>query len=114
MKARSICARQTEIMSTMLQQLCELYTQDFDLIFQRDTDPIDLFCQQHNIQVQTELLSQLKEFYESVLSGRESVRDLINMGLEYVPGAERDPRTWLPPLIKYLEGRIAASEGRTT
>ena len=101
-------------MSTMLQELCQLYTQDFDLIFQRDTDPIDLFCQQHNIQAQEELLSQLKEFYEGILSGRKSIRDLINMGLEYTPGTERNPQTWLPPLIEYLDERIAISERKKT
>ena len=99
-------------MNSMLQELCELYTQDFDLVFQPGTDPIDLFCQQHDVQAQEELLQQMKEFHQGILSGTKSVLDLVNMGLEYIPSTERDPRTWLPHLIKYLEGRIVISERR--
>lgn len=50
-----------------LEEFWRLYNQDFDLIFARDTDPIDLFCQQHNEQVQRALLRELKSFYDGVL-----------------------------------------------
>jgi hypothetical protein len=98
-------------MNDMLRELCELYTQDFDLVFQRDTDPVDLFCKQHNLQAQQELLGQLKEFYDGVLSGRNSIGDLVEMGLEYVPEGDRSLASWVPRLIKYLEGKITMSNG---
>lgn len=94
----------------ILQKFCQLYGQDFDLIFDQDTDPIDLFCQQHSLQAQEELLGQLKDFYEGVLPGRNSIRDLVEMGLEYVPEGDRSLRTWMPRLIKYLEEKIAISK----
>ncbi len=37
-------------MARMLPKLCELYIQDFDLIFQEPTDPIDMFCQQYDLE----------------------------------------------------------------
>src|SRR5271166_6449396 len=45
-------------MMTMLQELCKFYTQDFDMIFERDTDPIDLFCQQDPVDAQEVLLDE--------------------------------------------------------
>ena len=42
-------------MARMLPKLCELYIQDFDLIFQEPTDPIDMFCQQHDLEDQEAL-----------------------------------------------------------
>lgn len=39
-------------MTDMLQEHCIRYTQDFDLLFEHDTDPIDLFCQQHDAEQQ--------------------------------------------------------------
>ena len=91
----------------MLRELCMLYVQDFDVVFERDTDPLDLFCKQHNKRAQEHLLNELRSFCSDVLAGRRSVRDLVGMGLEYMPGDEHHPETWLPKLVKYLEERIA-------
>ena len=95
-------------MSAMLREFCMLYVQDFDVVFVRDTDPIDLFCQQHSKRAQEELLDELRSFCGDVLAGRKSVLDLVKMGLEYMPGDEQHPETWLPQLVNYLEERIAA------
>jgi hypothetical protein len=95
-----------------LEEFWRLYNQDFDLIFARDTDPIDLFCQQHNEQAQRALLRELNSFYDGVLCGRNSVRDLVKMGLEYVPSDDENPAIWLPPLIDYLAKKIANSGER--
>jgi hypothetical protein len=88
-------------MSKHLERLCQHYSQDFDLIFERETDPIDLFCQQHGLEDQRELLREMIAFYEGAVSGKSSLTDLVNMGLEYVPG---DPESfaWLRSLIEYL------------
>ena len=96
-------------MGTMLQALCELYMQDFDLVFQRETDPIDLFCQQHDARDQKELLARMRRFHEGVLSGENSLNDLRAMGLEYIPGDDPNPAAWLPPLIRHLEKKIIAA-----
>ncbi len=56
----------------MLPKLCELYIQDFDLIFQEPTGPIDMFCQQHDLEDQEALLSELKMFHQEALSGTKS------------------------------------------
>ena len=95
-------------MGAMPRKLCELYMQDFDLVFQQETDPIDLFCQQHDVSDQKKLLAQMKSFYEGILSGKNSLNDLREMGLEYVPSDDLDPAVWLPPLIEHLEGKITA------
>lgn len=100
-------------MATILEKFCELYTQDFDLVFEQDTDPVDLFCQQHSVQDQMMLLRQLRDFYEGVLVGRKSIRHLASMGLEYIPGNDRDPKVWLPPLIEYLERKIAGGPSQS-
>jgi hypothetical protein len=88
-----------------LEELCQHYSQDFDVIFERETDPIDLFCQQHDRGAQRELLHEMTEFYEGVLSGKKSMLDLINMGLEYVPG-NRESFTWFLSLIEHLKNKI--------
>jgi hypothetical protein len=62
------------------------------------------------MQAQEELLSELKEFYRESLSGTKSIDDLVDMGLEYVPGTRPDPRTWLPSQIGCLAARVAASK----
>lgn len=92
---------------TILEKFCQLYTQDFDLVFERDTDPVDLFCQQHSPQDQMLLLQQLRDFYTGVLAGRKSIRHLESLGLEWAPGDDPDSKTWLPRLIEYLEQKIA-------
>ena len=95
-------------MSAMLREFCRLYVQDFDVVFEHDTDPIDLFCQQHSRKAQEQLLDDLRGFCADVLAGRRSLGDLVDLGLEYMPGDEQHPETWLPQLVKYLEARIAA------
>ena len=96
-------------MHRMLVEFCGFYMQDHDLIYKRDTDPIDDFCGQHSIQEQKEALVQLKHFHKAVLSGSKSIDDLLNMGLGYIPSDDPDPAIWLPPLIEYLEGKITNS-----
>ena len=97
-------------MKTMLEELCGFYIQDFDLIYERDTDPIDQFCDQHDIREQKEALGQLKDFRESALAGKKTVRDLVDMGLGYIPNDSQDLETWLPRMIDYLEHKIADFE----
>ena len=97
-------------MYNMLAEFCGFYMQDHDLLYERNTDPIDDFCGQHNVREQKEALAQLKDFHKAVLSGSKSIDDLLNMGLGYIPGDDPNPATWLPPLIDYLAGKIANSE----
>lgn len=92
-----------------LPDLLQLYSQDFDLIFQRDTDPIDYYCAQHSAQEQGDLLTEMNEVYQEVLRGEKSISDFVSMGLEYVPGEDRSPKSWLPRLIKHLEIRLSGS-----
>jgi CdiI immunity protein len=97
-------------MVRILQELCELYIQDFELVFEEPTDPIDMFCQQHSLEDQEALLNELKKFLQEAVSGTKSIMDLVEMGLEYIPGVDHDPRTWLPALIEYLSAKIAESK----
>lgn len=97
-------------MARMLPKLCELYIQDFDLIFQEPTGPIDMFCQRYDMEDQEALLSELKKFHQQALSGTKSIENLVNMGLEYVPSTDHDPMVWLPAVIEYLSAKIAASK----
>jgi hypothetical protein len=94
-------------MYRMLAEFCKFYSQDHDLLYERDTDPIDQFCEQHNVPEQQEALAQLKDFREAVLAGKRTVQDLVHMGLEYCPSDDRGLATWLQRLIDYLEGKIA-------
>jgi hypothetical protein len=52
----------------------------------------------------------LKKFHQEAVSGTKSIENLVNMGLEYVPSTEHDPRAWLPAVIEYLSAKIAASK----
>lgn len=88
-------------MSSYLEALCQHYGQDFDLVFEKDTDPIDLFCRQHDVKAQQELLREMVEFYEGTQCGRNSLADLVSMGLEYRPG-NRESFDWFRKLIEYL------------
>jgi CdiI immunity protein len=97
-------------MYRMLAKFCKFYSQDHDLIYEQDTDPIDDFCGQHNVQEQTETLAQLKDFREAVLAGKRTVNDLDRMGLEWCPSDEFGLATWLQRLINYLEDKIANPE----
>jgi hypothetical protein len=97
-------------MTTMLRKLCGFYIQDFDLIYERDTDPIDQFCNQHNVREQKEALGQLKDFREGVLAGKKTIRDLDKMGLGYFPSDDQDLEAWLLRVINYLGEKIANAE----
>jgi len=90
-----------------LTELFQLYTQDFDLLYERYTDPIDLFCLQHTPQEQRELLQEMQSFYREILLTTKSTRDLRDLGLEYIPGDDPSPEAWLPLLIGYLETKTA-------
>ena len=96
-------------MTILLQKLCELYVRDFDLVFQQGSDPVDLFCQQHDARDQRAWLGQVKGFHKEVLLGKKSIKDLRKMGLEYVPDDEPDPATWLPLPVGHLEGKMPRS-----
>jgi hypothetical protein len=101
-------------MYRMLAELCGFYIQDYDLIYERDTDPIDQFCDQHTVRDQKEALAQLKDFREAVLAGKRTLQDLVYMGLGWHPLGDLDLATWLQRLIDYLEGKIANSEREKT
>ena len=72
----------------MLQELCKLYTQDFYLVFERTADPADLFCPQQDVHDPEQFLRQMEKFHQGILSGSKSIRGLVNMRLEYIPGTE--------------------------
>jgi hypothetical protein len=95
-------------MSRLLEDLFKWYVQDFDIVFERDTDPIDVFCQQHTDDEQRQLLKELRELYDDVLHGRASMRTILDMGLGYVPEGKSSPEAWLPRLGDYLERKIEA------
>jgi glucose-6-phosphate isomerase len=101
-------------MYRMLAELCGFYIQDHDLIYEQDTDPIDQFCEQHNVREQREALAQMKDFREAVLAGKRTLQDLVYMGLGWHPLGGRDLATWLQRLIDYLEAKIANSDRRET
>ena len=87
-----------------LRTLCGLYVQDFDLIFQQPTDPIDMFCKQNSPQAQNELLREMVDFYQRAQTGERSIKDLIKMGLGYSPSG-RDSLEWFPEAIEYLRAK---------
>jgi hypothetical protein len=93
-------------MSSLLEELLCMYMQDFELVFVRDTDPIDLFCQQHTSDEQRQLLCEMKELYDGVARGEVALRDIRNMGLEYLPGGEQEPKVWLPRFVEYLQEKV--------
>jgi hypothetical protein len=94
-------------MDEMLAELCGFYIQDYDLIYERDTDPIDQFCDQHNVREQMEALAQLIDFRGGVLAGKRTVHDLVYMGLGWYPNVGLDLATWLQRLIDCLREKIA-------
>jgi hypothetical protein len=100
-----------ENMYRILAEFFGFFIQDFDLIYERDTDPIDQFCSQHTIRDQKEALVQLKDFREAVLAEKRTVQDLVRMGLEWYPSDDHGLATWLQRLIDYLEGKIANAGG---
>ena len=48
-------------MSRPLETLFEMYVQDFDIIFEYDTHPIDLFCKQHTVEEQRHRLQDMRK-----------------------------------------------------
>jgi len=95
-------------MSSLLEELFIAYGQDFDLVFTNETEPIDLFCQQHVRAEQKQLISDLEQLHEDVLAGRKTLLDIRSLGLEYVPNGERDASIWLSRFIAHLRMRIDA------
>ena len=93
-------------MSNLLEAFFIMYAQDFDLVFTHDTDPIDLFCQQHALGEQRQLSLELRNLYEDVKAGRKTLRDVKNLGLEYLPNGERDVNAWFPRFIEHLRKRL--------
>jgi len=92
-------------MNRGLRRLCELYIQDHDLIYEKATDPIDMFCRQNGPQAQEELLREMVEFYEDTKSGKKTLQDLINMGLGWVPG-DWNTFDWFRSAIEYLRAKL--------
>ena len=86
--------------------------QDFDLVFEHVTDPVDLFCSQHDVAEQNHLVAEMKEFYEEVVQGKKSITDLYAKGLEYIPNGDESMRSWFPILIERLESRLEAVQQR--
>ena len=91
------------IQKNLMRELMIMYVQDFDIVFEEITDPVELFCRQHNARERNQLLIEMKDFYADVLAGKRSARDLIRLGLEYVPHGDWTLRSWFPKLIGYLE-----------
>ena len=56
-------------------------------------------------QVQEELLREMVEFYEGTKSGKKSLQDLINMGLEWVPG-DWNTLDWFRAAIDHLRAKL--------
>jgi hypothetical protein len=84
-----------------------MYVQDFDIVFECDTDPIDLFCQQHTIEEQRQLLQDMRKLCDDLIHGRATLRTITSLGLEYVPEGNRAlPQTWLTRFSDYLEAKI--------
>jgi hypothetical protein len=98
------------IVSRLLEDLFVWYVQDFDIVFERDTDPIDQFCEQHKKEEQVQLLSELRELYGEVLIGTKTWRDVRALGLEYWPAGLRNPQALLFRLLEHLEARLAGTK----
>jgi hypothetical protein len=92
-----------------LRKLCVCYIQDFDLVYKRPTDPIDQFCSQNNTQTQNEALREMIDFFQRFQAGERSHKDLVKMGLEYTPGADRESLDWVRDAIEYL--RVKTQRG---
>lgn len=95
-------------MSNLLEAFFIMYGQDFDLVFTHDTEPIDLFCQQHTLAEQNQLLSDLEILHADVLAGTKNLGEIRALGLEYLPDGERDAGVWLPRFIAHLRQQIDA------
>jgi len=61
-------------MTRILCKFFELYVQDFDLVFEKATDPIDLFCQQNSRDTQRQLLIELNELRTQIFEGKKTLR----------------------------------------
>ncbi len=102
-------------MSKLLEELFQWYSQDFDLLFDEDTGPVDEFWLQHTGEEERKcLLVELKLLYSDIVSGKGTLRDIRDMGLEYQPGGTRDPKKWLPMLIEYVEERLRSGLEKTS
>ena len=89
-----------------LRKLCGFYIQDFDLVYKRPTDPIDQFCSQNDAQTQNEALREMIDFYQRFQAGERSHKDLVKLGLEYTPGADRSSLKWFHDAIEYLREKM--------
>jgi hypothetical protein len=88
-----------------LRDLCGFYLQDWDLVYKAPTDPIDQFRSQTDAQSQIETLREMVDFYQRFQAGERSHKDLVKMGLEYTPGADRESLDWFRDAIGYLRAR---------
>jgi hypothetical protein len=94
-------------MKFLLRELFQLYVQDFDVVYAKDTDPLDYFCQTHDEQDLNQLIDEMKALLIEVTKGVKGIRDIKDMGLEYLPAPNRSPEMWLPDLIEYLQEKAS-------
>jgi len=57
----------------LMRELMIMYVQDFDIVFEEITDPVELFCRQHNARERNQLLIEMKDFLRRRF-GRKEVR----------------------------------------
>lgn len=88
-----------------LRRLCGFYSQDHDLLYEKPTDPIDQFCAQNDVNVQKATLQEMVAFLKEVQSGKKSLQNLVDMGLEWVPG-ESNSFKWFESAIDYLSAKL--------
>ena len=76
-------------------------------MYKRPTDAIDQFCSQNDTQTQNEALREMIDFYQRAQAGELSVKDLVRMGLGYIPAADGDPNSldWFHDAIEYLRAK---------
>jgi hypothetical protein len=89
-----------------LRELCGEYDQDFESIFVSRTDPIDVFCEMHELEEQKELMKEMEMFLKEVEAGMKGADDLTGMGMEYNQslGGSWD---WFREAMAYLKKKIA-------
>jgi hypothetical protein len=89
-----------------LQDLCEYYMQDFDIIFKTDVGPVDMYCSYHDSAAQKQLLADMEAFLKEVEAGTKSEEDLEEWNLEYIP-SEDGSWDWFRDAMVHLKKKIA-------
>lgn len=89
-----------------LTELCRIYDQDFESIFESQTEPIDYFCEEHELGEQKQLVNEMEMFLKEVDAGTKNARDLTRMGMEYNQSLGGS-WNWFREAIAYLKKKIA-------